>query len=311
MLAAGGWATTVWAAPITFVPAQIEFGSQAQNVRLEAEVKVTNTTAREIEILSVASDCSCTAGEPRQRRLRPGESTVMPVGMDTRTYQGALVRRLTVHTSAGDAELEVKATIRPFGDWAVVPSSVILPTTLRRQEVTTTVTATYEGSGTFAVLGVATDRPWLEARLETDRPSGRTSVTLRKLPTAPVGSHLAQLTLSTDDPAQPRLVLPVVVSVVSAARVTPNPIILPTVKVGAVATREIVVSGWEEASAPLATLAGGRVEARSRRPDGDHVFAVSVTPTTAGMNTLILELAADAASVLVSVPVILKVEPRE
>jgi hypothetical protein len=305
----GIFAAAAWAGPVVFEPGEVDFGTKGQGLHLEAEVKMTNTTAKELHVLHVSSDCSCTAGEPRQRRLGPGESTTMPVGMDTRSYQGAVTRRLVVHTSAGDEELRVKATIRAYENWEVIPMSVMLPSSQRQQEASTVVTATYQGGENITVLGATTDQPWLRAEFNAALSGKGGSVVVRKLATAPAGPNLAQLTLRTNDPTQPQLVIKVFVPVVSAARVAPNPIILPTTKAGTAAMRDVVVSGWEEGTAPLAKLPLGRVEAKGRQLNGDYVFTVSVTPATAGMSTQMLQLAVDGNSVLLEVPVILKAEP--
>lgn len=302
-------AATAWAGPLKIEPGEIDFGTKSQNLHLEAEVKLTNTTDKPLDILNVASDCSCTAGEPKQQKLAPGASTTMPVAMDTRQYQGTVARRLTIFTSAGSAELRVRATIRAFENWEVVPTPVMLPTSLRNQEASALVSANYLGAENITVLGATTDRAWLRAEhnVEAGRKGG--SVVLRKLATAPAGPQQAQVFLKTNDPKNPQLALKVFVPVVSAAKVAPNPIILPTVKAGTAAVREVTVSGWEEATPPEAKLALGSVEAKGRQPNGDYVFTVSLTPTTAGMSTQMLQLA-DASSVLIEVPVILKAEAK-
>jgi hypothetical protein len=187
---------------------------------------------------------------------------------------------------------------------------VTLPTSLRRQEVSTQVTVTHVGPGNFAVLAAESDQPWLRARLSSTPAGKGQQVEVRKLPAAPVGAHLAQISLRTNDPAQPLLILRVVASVVSPVRVSPNPVILPTVPIGTTATREVVVSGWEETSAPLAKLAAGRIDVGGRQPNGDYAFSVAVTPETAGIHSLQLQLAVDEGNVLVTVPVILKAEAR-
>ena len=58
-------------------PGEVDFGTKGQNLRLEAVVKLTNASDKDVQIFSVASDCSCTAGEPAQKTLAPGASTTM------------------------------------------------------------------------------------------------------------------------------------------------------------------------------------------------------------------------------------------
>jgi hypothetical protein len=305
-----GLAAVLRGGPLKFEPAEVNFGTQGQGVHLEAEVKLTNTTTQTIHLLNVTSDCSCTAGEPRLRRLGPGESTIMPVGFDTRSYQGVLVRHLVVNTSAGSAELRVKANLRAFAQWEVTPMPVMLPTSQRRQEISAKVVVKHDGPGRFAVQDATTDQPWLQATLGAATAGQPQAVELRKLASAPVGAHLVQLTLRTNDPQQPVLPIKVVVSVVSPVRVSPNPIVLPAVPVGGTTTREVLVSGWEETSVPRAKLTGGRVESLGPRAGGDHAFSVAVTPASAGIHNLHLQFAVDEDNVLITVPVILKAEAK-
>ncbi len=303
-------AAVAWAGPVRFDPTEVDFGTKGQNLHLEAVVKLTNTSDREVQVLSVSSDCSCTAGDPKQRKLAPGESTTMTIGMETRLYQGAITRRLTVFTSAGSDELRVKAMVRAFENWEVVPSPVMLPTSLRNQEASTVVNANYLGTEDITVLGAATNQAWLRAEFNLEKGRKGGSVLLRKLAPAPAGTHQAELTLKTNDPKLPNLVMKVFVPVVSAAKVAPNPVILPTVVSGTPSTREVIVSGWEEATAPVAKLPLGAVEPKGRMPNGDYVFVVSMTPAAAGMSTQMLQLSVDPNTVLIEVPVILKADAK-
>jgi hypothetical protein len=305
-----GWVTALaWAGPVTFEPAAVDFGIAGPNLHLETEVKVTNATDRTLSILGVSSDCSCTAGELRQRTLAPGETSTMPVAFDTRQYQGAVQRRLTVRTSAGDAELPVRATIRLFENWEITPSPVIVPASVRRDASALEVTARYVGTASIKLVAATTDQPWLTAELKASPTGG--SVVLRKLTPAPVGTHQVYLTLKTSDPTQPQLVVQVLVPVISAARVLPNPIVLPTVQAGSPTSIEVRVSGWEETTAPVARLASGQVQAQGQRANGDYVFHVTAIPTRGGLSTQMLQLGVDENSVLLEVPVILRAETKE
>lgn len=312
---AGG---AVAASPLAFDPPEVNFGAVAQHRTLTREVKMTNTSGRELHVISVASDCSCTAGEPRQQRLAPGEATVLPVRLETKTFLGPLLRRLIVATTEGDAELRVRAAIRPFEHWEVSPNPAVLPASRRDQEATAVLRAVFTGEGGRTLRAAATDRPWLQAELEPIAAAGAAgpggtagrTVRLRKLATAPSGPHTVQLTLITDDPREPQLALKVFVPVTAAVRVTPNPIILPTTRVGMVAEREIAVGGWEEVRPPEVQFSGGRVVARGQRPNGDHVFAVSIAPPSPGMHTFSLRVLAGESDVQAEVPVLVKAEAK-
>lgn len=312
LLGVVAFAGGAFANPLSFDPAEVDFGAVAQNRTLTREVKMTNTSAKEMHMLGVTSDCSCTAGEPRQQRLAPGESTILPVRLETKTFLGPLVRRLTVHTTEGDGELRVRAAIRPFEHWEVSPNPAVLPASRRDHEATAVLRAVFQGEGTRALTAASTDRPWLQAELEPPVAGGAAgrAVRLRKLPGAPSGPHTVLLTLTTDDPREPQLALKVFVPVTAAVRVTPNPIILPTTRAGVAAEREFSVGGWEEPSPPEVAFHGGTVVARGRSPNGDPVFAVSVAPPNPGMHTYSLRILAGGSEVQAEVPVLVKAEPK-
>jgi hypothetical protein len=299
------------AGPLAFDPAEVDFGARGQDVRLAAEVRLTNTSATEIQILQVTSDCSCAAGEPRQRRLAPGASTILPVSLETRSSLGPVQRRLVVHTSAGDAEIRVKVNIRPYDHWEISPAPIMLESTLRSEEASAIVSVRYLGREARVLRGVSTGREWLRASL-TKLPEGEPGfgVLLQKVPGAPAGHHAVDLALLTDDPSQPKLAAKVFVPVRSAARVVPSPVILPATRVGTASTAEVVLAGWDEAGPPQARLPRGQVSVLPRRANGDYVFKVTVAPAAAGMQTQVLQISAGDDLVLLEAPVMVKAEPR-
>lgn len=298
-----------WAGPLAFDPAVVDFGTQRQRLHLVAEVRVTNTTEKELEILRVSSDCSCTAGEPNQRTLAPGHSTVLPIRFETESSQGDVVRRLSVETSAGTAELPVRARIRAFAHWDVTPSPLLLPASPRRRDSAGAVAIKYVGSGKARLLSATTDTPWLFAELRNSSDGSGGSVIVRRSADAPTGRHEAVLTVQTDAPDEPQLNVKVSVPVPSSAKVSPNPIILPTVRAGTAATREIVVSGWEESVAPAGKMPHGSVQVKDRQPNGDYVLIVAVTPTAPGVSAQMLLLFAGSESSSIEIPVMLKALP--
>jgi hypothetical protein len=221
-----------------------------------------------------------------------------------------VLRRLTVQTNAGDAELRVRATIRLFASWDVTPNPTFFSPSLRLEAASLSLSATYLGSDRRRVLGASSDQPWLQAELSAPQVGETARVHLRKLPDAPSGPHTTEVSLRTDDPDQPILAIKVYVPVLSAATVVPRPVILPATRVGQSASREIAVSGWDESTPPLLRLPAGQIEPRGRRPNGDFVFVLTVTPAQPGMNTQKLQLTLDEGQVLLEVPVLIKGEPR-
>ena len=287
---------------LLFQPAAVAFGHQPQNQALAAEVKLTNPTAAPIVIKRVESDCDCTTGEVFPQRLTPGASAELTVRIQTGALEGSFRHSLFVVTNRDRQTLPVSAEVYRYRDWTITPFRAIFSPSLHGEAATLELRLEHRGPGLPGLVTAASNTPWIE--VGPPRGSGQTvRFTLRKLPAAPAGSLFAQLTLATQDAANPVLTIPVFAYVTARVAARPNPVIMPVVAVGAPARATVEITGWDSAHPLRAHLSGGRADPLDRA-----IVALTLVAAAAGTTTHQLEIY-DGDDLVLTVPVIERAEP--
>ncbi len=289
-------------------PATLNLGRQQQEKTVVEEVQLTNTGSGPLEILSVTADCSCTVATLDRRVLPPGASTPLKISVETRAYQGLLQRKIRVQTSAGEIVIPIELTVSLYKSWTLNPSVVVVPPSQKGREASLPVVLQYTGEAKVELGKISCSPAWLSATATSE--NGKTfAVVLVKRADAPAGNHTVKVSVESTDPVEPQVVFNVFVPISSVLRVTPNPVVLPSVKVGQPAIREIVIHGWSKSSGPRLELARGT--ARLVERDGEQVhFELSITPDAPGPLTQLLRIY-DEQNLEAEIPVILRAEPTD
>ena len=289
-------------------PMSLDLGMHQQEQVVNAEVTLTNAGAAALEIVGVTADCSCTAATPEKHTLAPSESTPLRITVQTHTYQGVLHRNVHVLTSAGDLTIPIEIKVSRYKSWELNPADILIPPSPKGREAKLGIALHYTG-GDKASLGKLTCTPsWLQATA-TSEDEKTFSIALVKPADAPAGNHSAKVSVETSDPAEPLLTFNVFVPVISDLRITPNPVVLPTVKVGQLTTREIVINGWSGVREPRLELTLGQVKKLEREGDRLH-FEISITPGMPGPTTQLLRIY-DGEKLEVEIPVLFRAEPSD
>ena len=293
-------------AQLKAVPSSLNLGRRPQQQSVAAEVILTNAGSGPLEIIGVNADCSCTAATPEKHQLASGESTLLKIVVETRTYQGLVHRNVHVQTSAGELGIPIELTVSLFKSWQLNPAVIVLPPSQKGREATMPVTLEYTGSEK-ASLGEITSTPaWLEATA-TSADGKVFTLNFVKRADAPAGNHTVKVVVENSDKTEPQLTFNVFVPVTSALRVTPNPVVLPTIKVGQSASHEIVINGWSGTGEPRLELTRGQAR-KLEQESGRFRFEIVITPSAPGPLTQLLRIY-DGESLEAEVPVILRAEP--
>jgi hypothetical protein len=285
----------------------IDFGVQRPRQTLSAEVKLTNSGARPLEILSVQPDCSCTAGVPEKTKLEPNESTKLSIVVETRGYYGPLRRSVRIQTTDGELTIPIFLTVSLFKNWIMEPITIVMPASQRGDAAEVRVTFKHTGKGPSGFGKISCTPEWLTGQAVKTLEGWRVAFT--KQASAPAGNYTAKVSIETDDPEEPELAFNVFVPVTSALKVAPNPVILPTVKVGQEATREISIQNWSASTVPRLELAQGTARLTGHE-QGAWRFEVTMTAVKPGPFTQILRIY-DNASLEAEIPIILRAEPAD
>jgi hypothetical protein len=94
-------------------PTAVDFGEVVQQRVLEAKVNLINSENRSEVILSVTTDCGCTAASVLKETLAPGESTTLTIKVETRVQSGDIRRTVIVHANSGDLAIPVRFSVSP------------------------------------------------------------------------------------------------------------------------------------------------------------------------------------------------------
>jgi hypothetical protein len=100
---------------IVIDPGQLDFGTLAQHETRDAEVIITNTGDELLEIRDIESSCGCTVPELTAYELAPGESTVMAVHFNSKTFQGKQTKYVHIFSNdprQSSVDLIVQANIK-------------------------------------------------------------------------------------------------------------------------------------------------------------------------------------------------------
>jgi len=74
--------------PVIVDPASVDFGVVAPNTTVEADVKITNTTAAPIKVLAAVPSCTCTHVDITGKVIEPQGTLIMPMSMKTSASTG-------------------------------------------------------------------------------------------------------------------------------------------------------------------------------------------------------------------------------
>jgi Protein of unknown function (DUF1573) len=117
VLAVGGpQATPVAVAgpTINAEPASFDFGKVLQNKTVQKQFVIRNIGTEDLVIERVSTTCGCTVADGYAKLVKPGQSTNMNVQLNTRTFKGAMERRVLIRSndaSHDPLELKVQVTV--------------------------------------------------------------------------------------------------------------------------------------------------------------------------------------------------------
>jgi hypothetical protein len=79
-----------------------DFGKVKENIVLEHEFVFKNESEAVINIKDVNTSCGCTISEVKQKKLSPGESTVIGVKFNSKDYSGPVTQYVYMNTDSLD-----------------------------------------------------------------------------------------------------------------------------------------------------------------------------------------------------------------
>lgn len=292
-----------------------DFGDVPHGTLCAHKFTITNVYDVPMQITEVRKSCTCLDYIPLVRVLQPNEAAEFTVTMNSAKFVGSNVQKFYVTFGpkfVSTAVIQVSANSRT--DVTVNPGAVVFGTVAQGTRLTQAVAVKYSGrSRDWKLTEVVPPQGPFEVQLAETNRGGlirggaeyQVNVTLK--PTAVPGPLTEQISLRTNDPANPVVQLTVTGTVVAPLELTPTRVRIEEIAVGQSATQRVLI----RAAKPFRVLAvdgagsGVTVELPpSGAPLPVQVLTVRFDPTAPGAVTRDLRIRTDLdGGATVSLPV--------
>lgn len=288
--AAGNAAAASWADAL-FDEQTRDFGTVPRGPTLTHPFRVTNKTNGTIHIAGVRVSCGCVTANAMQNTLEPGQSTAIYAQMDTRRFIGP--KTVTIYVQFDQPQFEevhlvVQANSRD--DFLLTPETLAFGQTKRGAGPSTSVTLSFLGGTQYRITEVRSESNYVQPSVKELRREGNEvayTLTAKIRPDVPIGKWYTDVWVSTNNPATPRVRVPLTVEVESALTVSPATADLGQVKTGAPVERKIIVKGTKPFK--VTAVKGGDAQLSIQEPGGDsktvHILTLSFKPGKMGEQT--------------------------
>jgi hypothetical protein len=276
-----------------------DFGSVPRGPTLTHPFRLVNRTNTPLHIASVRVSCGCVAAQALQHDLAPGQETAILVHMDTRRFSNT--KNVTIFVTFDQPRFEevrlwVQANSRD--DVTVIPEGLAFGRVKRGGTPTSNVTISFLGHGGWQIVGTKSDSNYIQTSVkELRRDAGEVSyqLTATVRPDAPPGKWYTDVWVQTNNPATPRVRVPLTVEVEAPLVVSPMTVVLGEVKAGTQAERRLVVQGVTPFRIVSVQGTDDQLDVRVSRDERKavHVLTVTVRPTATGAFNRTLRILTD------------------
>jgi hypothetical protein len=272
---AGSWAEGM------FEEFSKDFGSVPRGQLLSHPFTVKNNTGRTVTISGVRVSCNlCTSATALTGQLQPGEETSVVVRMDAGKFIGSKTVYVYVTFSEpqfDEVRLWVQANSRD--DVNLTPDTVAFGRVQRGEAAAKSATITFYGNLTSEITGVQSESNYVQAKLGaarrgTNEVSYDVSVKLR--PDTPAGKWYTDVWVSTNNPAMPRVRVPLTVEVTAPITVNFTTLSLGEVKVGETVERKLVVRGSTAFKITAVKGTDKLIEVKDSTPESKELHVLTV-----------------------------------
>lgn len=235
-----------------FEKLSLDFGVVARGAECKTQLKVRNIYQETIHLTNVSTSCGCSAAKPSVNQILSGQEAYIEISMDTARFMrektsSALIT-LTEPTKGLRAEVKIPLRVYIRTDVVFTPGSVNFGAVDVGAGGERKITLSYAGRADWKIQNIKSPKPYLSAHaVETSRSAATGTanydVIVTLAPDAPTGVVREQLTLVTDDQANPNVPLPVEARVEADVLIEPAELALGTVAAGQSKTMNLIVRG--------------------------------------------------------------------
>lgn len=230
----------------------LDFGVVARGAECKYQLKIRNIYQEVINITNVSTSCGCSAAKPSANQIPSGEEAYVEISMDTVRFMREKTSSALVTLSEPTKGLtrEVKIPLRVYirTDVVFTPGSVQFGAVEVGAGAERKISLAYAGRANWSVLNIKSPKPYVTAQaVETSRNAAAGTanydIIVTLAPDTPIGSLRDQLTLVTNDEANPNVPLPIEARVEADIMIQPEELALGTVIGGQSKTMNLIVRG--------------------------------------------------------------------
>ena len=224
-----------------------DFGTVPRGPTLQHSFRIKNNTGQVVNISAVRVSCGCVSATALTSILQPGESTAIVARMDTTRFVG--VKNVTVFVTFSRPTLEeVRLWVQANGrdDLVVTPDSLTFGVVKRGVGPEQSVNITFYGNNFSQITDVKTDSNYLQASVkEIARQVSQVNYSLiaKVRPDTPAGRWYSDVWLTTNNPAIPKIRVPLTIEVESALTASPSTLVIGPLKPNEVSERKVILRG--------------------------------------------------------------------
>jgi len=258
-----------------------DFGSVPRGPMLTHPFHFTNNTKYTVHITSVRVSCGCTSATALTDTLAPGQGTAVVAQMDTRRFAGPKSVTIFVQFDRPaweEVRLWVQANSRD--DVSITPDALAFGQVWHGSSPKSSVTVSLLGDSNWRIDSVHCDSNYVLTSLTAPRQTDggvEYQLNAQIRPDTPVGRWYTDIWLNTNNPATPRVRVPLTVDVQAALSMTPNGVVLGELKAGAEAQRRVIVRGGRPFRITTIQGADKLVQVRDSNPGSKTVHVLTVT----------------------------------
>jgi hypothetical protein len=258
-----------------------DFGSVPRGPLLTHAFRLVNKTGSPVHIVGVRVSCGCTSAQALQYDLAPGQETAILAQMDTRRFIGPKTVTIFVtfdRPQYDEVRLWVQANSRE--DVTVMPDTLAMGRVKRSTAPTASTTISFLGDPNWQVTGVGADSNYIHPVCKVVRRQGYEvayELTAKLRPDTPAGKWYSDIWLTTNNPATPRVRVPLTVEIESALTVNPQRVTLGQVKAGQDAERKVIVRGDQPFRITRIKGTDKQITVRDNSQDAQVVHVLTVT----------------------------------
>jgi hypothetical protein len=279
-----------------------DFGSVPHGTVAVHPFRLVNNTGYPVHITNVRVSCGCTAARAVQTYLAPGQETAILAQMDTRRFYN--IKTVTIFVQFDqprfdEVRLAVQANSRD--DLALSPETLNFGRVKRGTAAKTDMTVTFLGNSLTQILEAKSDSNYLAPEFkEIRRENGEVvyQITATMRPDAPAGKWYSDVWVKTNNPAIPRLRVPLAIEIEFPLSISPTTVLLGQLKAGTEADRKVILRGGKPFR--ILGVAGTDDQVRVQETNAEaktiHVLTVTLNPTAAGQLSRTLRVSTDLQS---------------